>query len=230
MRLRSFLLLAALLWASAATAQAPEVVLEPALAHWRAASWYLRTDNADVAALELEAFRDKWQALGAAAPAEIAGLAEAASVALGTNDVVTASRTLGAIGDRLAAIRQQAGQAGFPEAMRRYRSDIDAMASLLRVSEQRGSDRPLEASLKAEVRRAALVTETSVNALPPGVPERWKDDKQLHTLLTQNVEGVTALLQAIDRTQPPVASGLEIAGLISVVRANYNLLFLNYGY
>jgi len=228
MIVRSFLL-AALLWTSVAGAQVNDDALEPAWMHWRAASWYLRTDNADVAALELEAFRDKWQALGAAAPAGIAALAETASVALGTNDAVTASRTLGAIGDRLAEARRQAGQAGFPEAMRRYRDDIEGMARHLRVSEQRGSDRPLEAGLKAEVRRAAVVTEGSVKQLAPLIPARWKDDGQLRTLVTQNIDGVAALLAAIDRTQSP-ASGLEIAGLISVVRANYNLLFLNYGY
>lgn len=218
------------LWPAFAGAQLPEDALEPALTHWRAASWYLRTDNADVAALELESFREKWQALGAAAPSGVTTLAETASVAFSTNDTVTANRTLGAIGDRLAEARRLTGQSGFPEAMRRYRDDIEGMASLMRMSEQRGSDRPLDPALKAEVRRAALVAREGAAALPPAVPPRWKDDSQLRTLLTQNVDGIAALIQAIDRTQPPLASGLEIAGLISVARANYNLLFLGYGY
>lgn len=218
------------LWPALAGAQLPEDALEPALTHWRAASWYLRTDNADVAALELETFREKWHALGAAAPAGVAGLAETASVALGTNDVVTANRTLGAIGDRLAEARRLAGQSGFPEAMRRYRDEIEAIGGIMRASGQRNSDRPMDSALKAAVREAAVITRDAASALPPLVPERWKDDTRLRTLLGQNVDGVSAVITAIDRTQTPLASGLEIAGLISVVRANYNLLFLNYGY
>lgn len=218
------------LWASVAAAQTSEDALEPAWTHWRAASWYLRTDNADVAALELESFREKWQALGAAAPAGIAGLAETASVAFSTNDTVTANRTLGAIGDTLAEARRQAGQRGFPEAMRRYRDDLEGLASRMRMSEQRGSDRPLDPALKADVRRAAVVVGETAAALAPAVPARWKDDSQLRTLLAQNVDGIAGLIQAIDRSQQPLATGLEIAGLISVARANYNLLFLNYGY
>ena len=43
--------------------------------------------------------------------------------------------------------------------------------------------------------------------------------------LAQNLDGLRALREALKRGAP----GLEVAGQISVVHANYNLLFLDYG-
>ncbi len=230
MRLARFLavVLAVLAGAGPALAQSADDAFEAALGHWRAASWYTRIGNVDVAAIEADSFREKVAALGPAAPAGIPSLAEIAAVALEGADLPTAARALSAIGDRLAEARRQAGLAGFPDSVRAYRNAIERMAGLLRMSEQRGAGL-LEPGLKAEVRRAAVATAGTAAALEPATPPRWAGDPRFRTLVRQNADGVTALIAAIDRERPP-ASGLEIAGLISVVRSNYYLLFLSYGY
>ena len=224
---RVLLVLMALLAASGGVAQTSDDALEAALVHWRAASWYVRIGNPDVAALEIESFREKWPAAAIDAP-NIVALTETSAVALETNDPVTAGRSLAAIGDTLAARRREAGQTGFPEAMRGYRDAVVRLSDLLSMSEQRGGA-PFDPALRAEVRDATTDTLGAVTQLPPVVPARWAGDEKFRELLQQNIESVRGLLAAIDRPSPR-ASGLEIAGLINVVRSNYNLMFLNYGY
>jgi hypothetical protein len=215
------------LGASTAAAQTAEDRLEAALVHWRAASWYVRLGNTDVAALEVDSFREKWRAV-AEGPASIAGMADNAALALETNDPVTAGRTLAAIGDTLAEARRAAGSAGFPEAIRAYRDAVERLGGMMTMSEHRGSN-TFEPALKAEVRAAVVEVRQRAAALSPATPPRWQNDASFHGLVRQNMEGIAAVLAAIDRPQPP-AIGLEVAGLISVARANYNLLFLSYGY
>lgn len=225
---RAILVLFFLLGASPVLSQPSDEALEAALVHWRAASWYVRLGNGDVAALEADSFRDKWKALGPSAPAGVATLAETAALALETNDTVTAGRTLGAIGDALAVARQAAGQPGFPEAMRTYRDTVERLAGMMVMSDHRGSD-TFDPTLKADVRGATVAASQAASRLGPLTPTRWANDPKFRTLLQQNIDGLTAVMAAIDR--PRTSSGaLEVAGLISVVRANYNLLFLICGY
>jgi len=217
-----------LLGAFPAWAQPGDDAFEAALVHWRAASWYVRLGNGDVAALEADTFRDKWKALGPSAPAGVAALADTAALALETNDTVTAGRTLGAIGDALAAARQASGQPGFPEAMRAYRDSVERLAGMMVMGDHRGSG-AFDPALKAEVRGATVAASQAASRLAPLTPARWGSDPKFRGLLQQNAEGLAAVLAAIDR--PRTSTGaLEVAGLISVARANYNLLFLSYGY
>ncbi len=78
--------------------------------------------------------------------------------------------------------------------------------------------------------KSRCVTAGAAAALEPATPPRWAGDPKFRTLVRQNVDGVATLIAAIDRATPFPASGLEIAGLISVMRSNYYLLFLSYGY
>jgi hypothetical protein len=221
------LLVLMLLAATGVRAQVNEDALEAALAHWRAASWYVRIGNNDVAALEIESFREAWPAAGIDAPA-IEALAETAALALETNDPPTAGRSLGAIGDTLAELRRQAGQSGFPEAMRAYRDAVVRLSGLLSMSEQRGGG-PFDERVRGEVWAETSATAEAVARLRPLAPPRWAGDAKFGQLLDQNIDGVRGLLAALDRPSPR-ASGLEIAGLINVVRSNYYLMFLSYGY
>lgn len=217
-----------LLGAFPAWAQPSDEALEAALTHWRSASWYVRLGNGDVAALEADAFRDKWNALGPGAPANIATLADTAVLALETNDTVTAGRVLGAVGDALAEARRAAGQQGFPEAIRAYRGTVERLAGMMVMSEHRGSE-TFDPTLRSEVRRATVAASEAAVRLAAQTPARWANDARFRTLLQQNVDGLAAVLAAIDRPRTPTGA-LEVAGLISAARANYNLLFLSYGY
>jgi hypothetical protein len=188
----------------------------------------VRLGNGDVAALEADAFRDKWKALGPSVPAGIANLADTAALALETNDTVTAGRVLGAIGDALTEARRSAGQQGFPEAVRAYRDTVERLTGMMVMSDHRGSD-AFDPTLKAEVRRATVAAGEAVARLAPLTPSRWASDPKFRGLLQQNIDGLAAVLAAIDRPRTQTGA-LEVAGLISVARANYNLLFLSYGY
>lgn len=225
--MRWLLVLLVLLGTVGVRAQANEEALEAALAHWRAASWYVRIGNVDVAAVEIESFREKWPAAGVEAPA-VATLSETASVALETNDPVTAGRSLAAIGDTLAEIRLRAGQAGFPEAMRDYRDAVERLSASWRMSELRRGT-PFDETRRRAVRAAAAGTADAVARLSAVAPARWAADARFQDVLRQNRQGGDKLIAALERPAPP-ATGLEIAGEINVVRSNYHLTFLSYGY
>jgi hypothetical protein len=166
------LLIAALLvlGAGSAIAQNADDRLETALVHWRAASWYVRLGNIDVAAIEVDGFREKWKAV-AEGPASVAGLADNAALALETNDPVTAGRTLGAIGDALAQARKTTGASGFPELIRDYRDAVERLGGMMAMSEHRGSN-TFDPALKAEVRAAAVAVQERAAALAPATPAR----------------------------------------------------------
>lgn len=224
---RAALTLLLLFSAVAAPAQPSDEALEAALVHWRAASWYVRLGNSDVAALEVDAFREKWKAIGT--PASVAGSADTAALALETNDPVTAGRTLSAIGDALAEARRAVGQPGFPELMRAYRDTVERLAGLMVMSDHRGSSDAFDPALKAEVRGATVEAREAASRLAPQIPAHWVNDPKYRTLLQQNIDGLAAVIAGIDRPRTQTGA-LEVAGLISVARANYNLLFLSYGY
>ncbi len=226
---RAALILLLLLGAGPAPAQPSDEALEAALVHWRAASWYVRLGNGDVAALEADAFRDRWKALGPSAPAGVAALADTAALALETSDTVTAGRVLGAIGDALAEVRRAAGQQGFPEAIRAYRDTVERLAGMMVMSDHRGSSDAFDPALKAEVRSATVAAREAASRVGPQTPARWANEPKFRTLLQQNIDGLAAVIAALDRPRTQTGA-LEVAGLISVARANYNLLFLSYGY
>jgi hypothetical protein len=79
------------------------------------------------------------------------------------------------------------------------------------------------------VRAAAAATADAAARLSPLAPPRWTSDVKFRELLQQNIAGAQKLLAMLERPSPR-ASGLEIAGEINVVRSNYWLMFLNYGY
>ena len=162
-------------------------------------------------------------------PAGVTALADTAALALETNDTVTAGRTLGAIGDRLAEARRAAGPPGFPEAMRAYRDTVERLAGMMVMSDHRGSSDVFDPALKVEVRAATVTAAGAASRLAPQVPPRWVNDQKFRTLLQQNIDGLAAVIAAIDRPRTQTGA-LEVAGLISAARANYNLLFLSYGY
>ncbi len=223
-------------WAQAS----PDDVLEQALGHWRAASWYMRLGDANVAAIEIDTLRDSWQAVAAlpdnkrpslyvkdpdwkATVSQIAQLSDQAAQAADADDKTTALAALGRIDDALAAARHRAGVQGFSDAVRRYRDAVDRLSGLVEFRAQRDGA-PFDAKQRRAVKEAAQAAEAAARALTPVIPARWANDGKLKSLIAQNVGGITALLAQAD-----TASGLVIAAQINVVRSNYYLLFLNYG-
>jgi hypothetical protein len=213
--------------------------LEAALAHWRAAVWYSHTGNAGVAALEIDAFAAQWQALadktrGAPPPPymgdpnwngflnDIASRAAAASEALGRDDAAAGRERLKEIGAAFAGLRARNGITGFSDHVARLGEIVDALRS---HQDKRG---PIDDATRVVIRATTVQAAVMVVQLSASAPKRTYDDPDFQRLLAQNREGLTALMAALTR-QDPWPDLYEIAGLISVVSANYNLLFLRYG-
>jgi hypothetical protein len=224
---------------AAGQAQSADDAFEAALVHWRAASWYARLGDSSLTAIEIEAFGDDWRAVAGlrANPAlhtrdprwsdtvrRIAQLSDTASGQIERNVVVGAAATLAQIGDALAESRQRAGTRGFPDEMRRLREIVERLHRLLPFEPQRRGA-PFDDALRARVSSATDEALATATALAPLMPQRWAGDEKLKSLLAQNLDGLRTLREVLDRK----ASGLEVAGVLGVVHANYNLLFLGYG-
>jgi hypothetical protein len=225
-----------LLSCAPARAQAFDDALEAALGHWRAASWYARTGNSAVAALEAEEFRTRWRALAAqfaTPPApfgrdpawsetlrRIEDAASSAADALGRDDAAAAARALRQIGQALSDLRARNGVVSFSDHVAKYRDAVDRLSEL-------SLDDQLDPARISALRGMTERTAEAVAALEQNVPGRWRSDPAMDGLLRQNRDGVAALAAALAR--PDLPSTLEIVGLIGVVRANYNLLFLRFG-
>ena len=225
-----------LLSSAAAHAQPFDDALEAALGPWRAASWYARSGSTGVAALEAEEFQVRWRVLAAqfaTAPDPFArdaawsetlrridDAAGAAVEALGRDDAAAAVRALRQIGESLSDLRAHNGIVGFSDHVARYRDAVD------RLSELSLDDR-LDPARMAALRGLTERTAEAVTVLERNVPDRWRTDPAMHELLRQNRDGVAAVAGALAR--PDISSTLEVVGLIGVVRANYNLLFLRFG-
>lgn len=229
--------------APAQTAPSPDDMLQQALGHWRAASWYVRLGDDNVTGIEIDAFRIAWENVASLSPnarppshsgdpqwpatvTEISALADTAVTAIDGDDEAGAAQALTKIGDALAASRQRAGTTGFPDVVRRYRDAVERLSGLVNFNEQR-QGASFDAARRAEVRAAAVDCASAVATLMPAIPPRWAHDAKLEGVIRQNVDGIRTVLAELDR-QPP-ASGLEIAAAINVARSNYYLLFLNYG-
>lgn len=218
-----------------ASAQSLDDMLEDALTHWRAATWYVRTGNSGIAALEAEAFRASWAALQQrykSPPPEFAGdgawgatlwtvseFAESAAKAIDADDMTSSARALNGIGSELAAWRARNGRVGFSDHVASYRDAIDKIGAL---APKETADQIDAAPLRA----AAQQLESAVERLEQDRPLRWRGDDAFEVAIRQNRDGVAALLSALAK---PSVSALEIVGLIRVVRSNYWLLFLRYG-
>ena len=220
-------------------AQPFDDMLEAALGPWRAASWYARTGNTSVAAFEAEEFRTRWRALAGrfASPPDPFGrdpawfatlradrrAAGSAVDALGRDDAMAGARALRQVGDALAELRARNGIVGFSDRVAQYRDAVDRLFDLSPDERLERVDPGRIAALRGLTDRTAA----AVAASEGNVPERWRDAAAMAGLLRQNREGVAALAAALARPETP--SGLEVSGLIGVVRANYNLLFLRFG-
>jgi hypothetical protein len=226
-----------------AAAQKPSAddTLETALTHWRAASWYVRLGDNNLTAIEIETFDEEWHRVMDLPPdarptlhardprwtdtvKQIAQLGDDASGQIERSDVAAAAATLAKIGDALAASRKRAGSQGFPEAIRQLGAAVERLHRLLPFEPQRRGA-SFDDALRAQVSSATDAAVAAEKALPSLVPARWAADAKLTSLLDQNLGGLRNLREALDRK----ASGLEVAGLLGVVHANYNLLFLGYG-
>lgn len=222
-----------------ASAQSFVESLDQALSHWRAAVWYSSTGNAGVASLEAAEFATQWQALAektrSAPPPpfmgdkkwdELAGQvstqAEAARDALGRDDLAAGRQSLREIGASFAALRARNGIVGFSDHVARYGEIVAALHDL---AERRGK---LDEARRVLIRATAVQGSIAVVQLGASAPQRHYDDPEFQRLLGQNREGLSALLAALVRAEP-APDAYEIAGLISVVHANYNIFFLRYG-
>jgi hypothetical protein len=87
---------------------------------------------------------------------------------------------------------------------------------------------PIDDATRVLIRATTVQAAVMIVQLSAAAPKNYYDDPEFQRLLSQNREGLTALMAALTR-QDPWPDLYEIAGLISVVSANYNLLFLRYG-
>jgi hypothetical protein len=236
---RILLILIGLCAAAPALAQSFSETLDEALSHWRAAVWYSSTGNAGVASLEAAEFATQWRALaektrGAPPPpfmgdkqwdelaSQVSTQAEAASAALARDDLAAGRQSLKEIGASFAALRARNGIVGFPDHVARYGEIVAALHDL---AERRGK---LDEARRVLIRATAMQGSIAVVQLGASAPKRHYDDPEFQRLLTQNRDGLNALMAALVRAEPP-PDAYEVAGLISVVHANYNIFFLRYG-
>ncbi len=227
--------------AVAQTKSTADDVLEEALGHWRAASWYSKLGDPNITAIETESLRNSWQGVAGLPPdgrpslyvkdarwsetvAEIGKLSEQAADAADRNDSTATDAALARIGDALAEARKRAGIQGFSDAVRRYRDAVDRLSGLVKFAEQRRGA-PFDDAQRTQVKQTAAECADALAAAQRMIPPRWQGDDKLRALLKQNADSVEAVSTGAEHG----ASGLEIAAQINVVRSNYYLLFLNYG-
>jgi hypothetical protein len=222
-----------------AFAQSFSDALDEALSHWRASVWYSSTGNSGVASLEVMEFATQWRTLaektrGAPPPPfmgdaqwngfldQVSAQAEAASEALSRDDLAAGRQSLKEIGNAFAALRARNGIVNFSDHVARFGEIVEALHDL---AERRGT---LDEARRVLIRATAVQGAVAVVQLSASAPKKHYDDPEFQRLLTQNREGLTALMAALVRQEPP-PDAYEIAGLVSVVHANYNILFLRYG-
>lgn len=236
---RFSLILIGLSVAAPAFAQSFSDALDEALSHWRASVWYSSTGNSGVASLEAMEFATQWRALaektrGAPPPPfmgdaqwngfldQVSAQADAASEALSRDDPMAGRQRLKEIGGSFAGLRARNGIVGFSDHVARFGEIVEALRDL---AERRGT---LDEARRVLIRATAVQGAVAVVQLSASAPKKHYDDREFQRLLTQNRDGLTALMAALVRPEPP-SDAYEIAGLISVVHANYNILFLRYG-
>ena len=241
---RWLVLLALLIVPAAASAQTnshADDVLEAALVHWRAATWYAHIRDDNVTGIELDAFRTTWQAV-AALPADaqpslyekdpqwpevtaaVGKLADQAVMAADGSDTAAAETALIQVDDALTASRRRAGSTGFSDSMHRFRDAVTRLTSLISFAEQR-QGASFDAAQRAQVKQAADACAEALTAMTAAIPPRWAGDEKLKGLIRQNEETINSIRAGLDRGLP----GLDIAAAINVERSNYYLLFLGYG-
>lgn len=220
-------------------AQSFSDALDEALSHWRASVWYSSTGNSGVASLEVTEFAAQWRALaektrGAPPPPymgdaqwngfldQVSAQADGASEALSRDDLAAGRQSLREIGASFAGLRARNGIVSFSDHVARFGEIVEALHDL---AERRGT---LDEARRVLIRATAVQGAVAVVQLSASAPKKHYDDPEFQRLLTQNRDGLTALMAALVRQEPP-PDAYEIAGLISVVHANYNILFLRYG-
>ena len=240
---RWIVLLALLIVPAAASAQTnshADNVLEAALAHWRAATWYAHIRDDNVTGIEVEAFKKAWMAVEAQSSdppslyvndpdwpnttARIERFADIAAAAADRGDFDAADGALADIDDQLTAARQRAGSTGFSDSMHRFRDAVTRLTSLISFAEQR-QGASFDAAQRAQVKQAADACADALTAMTAAIPPRWAGDEKLKGLIRQNEETINSIRAGLDRGLP----GLDIAAAINVERSNYYLLFLGYG-
>lgn len=227
------------LLSSVSQAQELGAALDMALSHWRAAVWYSSTGNTGVAALEIDEFGTQWKALAdqtrgnPPAPYQadtqwnrlldnVATQAESASEALARDDATNGTRHLQEIGNAFATLRARNNIVAFSDHVARFGEIVETLRGM---AERRG---PLDDATRVLIRATTVQAAVAVVQLSASAPKNYYDDPEFQRLLTQNRDGITALNTALAR-QDPIADAYEAAGLISVVHANYNILFLRFG-
>jgi hypothetical protein len=210
-----------------------------AMEHWRAASWYVRLKDDTLGCIETDTFRSEWGRVERAAkpPAtyardarwretarQVGELGDTAGRKCEDGNLVGTAEALSLVGDALAEARKRAGTQGFPDAMRRLRGQVERLHELLPFEPQRRGG-TFDEALRARVTQAATDALLEAERLPKLAPQPVARDDKFKSLIAQNLDGLRNLREALKRGAP----GLEVAGQISVVHANYNLLFLNFG-
>lgn len=226
---------------AAQTSSAADDAYEQAMSHWRAATWYSRLGDANIAAIEVDTLFTTWQVVAALPANERPSLyqkdpnwpqtlaavttlvVEAAHAADG-NDTKATAADLEKIGDDLAAARQRAGTVGFSDAVRRYQATVDRLSGLMSFAAQR-QGAPFDDTRRAAVQNATAACAAAATALTTAIPPRWVDDTKLKSLIRQNLDSIKTLQGELAQH----GSGLKIAAAINVLRSNYALLFLSYG-
>ena len=204
--------------------------------HYRQAVFYSRTGNAAVAALELDAFTDKWSALvarfgddppdafaGDAAWQEtlqsIGAIAEEGLEQLDAGDLEAAKATLAPIREIAGELRRRNGVAVYADDVDELSAAMDVLAGYRREIKDLG-----DAEAVARVTRQAAVVAYLFEKCDARAPAATNDDPEFRRLIDGARESMGKLWAALDSGDIRL---YRIA--IGELRSYERILFLRFG-
>lgn len=202
----------------------------------RAALFYLRTGNAPVAEIELDAAAQAWQAVAAqwgetppdafdgvaAWPKRIAAVGDglaAARTAAAAGDADTATDTLGPVGEAVAALRAEAGVVVFADRVAEANRAMEA----LWIYRREGIDWA-DAAQVNDLRARTAVTAYLYGELKRTAAPEVAADPEFARLVDGTLSSLALMWGAIDRQEAPT-----VVNILREIRSFDDLLWLRFG-
>ncbi len=238
-RVLALALFAALLWPGEARADATAEFLEAsaeAYAPYRGAMSYLKTGNAGLAALALDAMAARWEGLNhrfrnqppaafAQDPAwrasldKITGRIETARAKIEAGDAAGAAATLAPIRAALGDLRRRNGIVTFSDRIDTFSAAMD----ILWVYRRNPPDMADPQALAALAEQARALRQ-ALEDVASGPPTKIASDPQFQRL----IEGAFGSIETIDRAIETRNPALLI-GALREIRSSERLLWMNFG-
>lgn len=239
----SLALLAMLLWeALGTTANANQelagfnAMVTGALRHYHAASFYLRTRNADVAAVELQLLQDSWQAVVAryrtAPPGAFAADPQwhnaLGQVSSSINQALTAANAgdVDASQDRLHSAYQELASLRKRNFVHIFSDDVDELNTAvagLAVYGRGVADLGSPDHVNA-IKASAAVVAYLARKCRDGRPLEYQQSEEFRRLIDGMLESVEELISAVDRKDEQ-----EVRTSIGAIRSYDRMLSLRFG-